>query len=675
MAGLKLDRKSILCLTALIIALVVMMPAGTVGAAGRKPVAAANPTQNWIVGFHTSRPDAQSLVQQVAVDSSVTRVSSQSNAFTVRLDPKTKPSDVVLRLLQLPSAAYVEPDIEYHWEFVPNDTLYSQETWAATDDLPDAWSIATGQPTTIVAVLDSGVRADHPDLAGRVLPGYDFFDSSTNTTDTVGHGTGVAGVIAAGGNDGVGIAGVAWNVKILPVKVGNADGAPVSVIAQGMYYAVDNGASVINLSLGADTPSSTLEDAIKYAYDHNVVVVAAAGNKPAQAAFPASYPQTISVGAATNVGDDVAGFSSRVSRVDLAAPGVDILTTYWQQSTGNDWAVGSGTSFSTPMVAGTAALMRSVDPSLTVEQIRTILTETAKKSFISYQGGGAGLLDAGAALRRVLLPHFTAVWAPLDQPVKTGAVQRTWNWGPSAFAVTTEPYAQSQEGQRLVVYFDKTRMEISNPYGDKSATWYVTNGLLASDMIVGRVQVGDNTFDPKPPAQIPVAGDPDDTSGPMYSTFTSLVGATPLPDGSVVTQTLARDGSVGSNADLAAYGVTDIAFVPETQHRIASVFRDFLNSTGTIYQNGQDVNGALYTPTFYETGYPITEPYWSRVKVGGTVKDVLIQCFERRCLTYTPSNPDGWKVEMGNVGQHYYRWRYGEPPVGPAPEDPTQLLP
>ena len=132
---------------------------------------------------------------------------------------------------------------------------------------------------------------------------------------------------------------------------------------------------------------------------------------------------------------------------------------------------------------------------------------------------------------------------------------------------------------------------------------------------------------------------------------------------------------MGSNPDLASYGVTDVALVPETNHRIASVFQDYLNSSGTIYQNGQDVTDQLYTPPFYETGYPMTEPYWASVKVAGTIQDVLIQCFQRRCLTYTPSNADGWKVEMGNVGLHYYRWRYGTPPVGPASEDPTKLLP
>ncbi len=675
MADQKLERKSILCLIALVMGLIALVPVGTKAAGQQILDQYTTPTHNWIIGFHSAQPNDQSMIQQVVGSSPISRVSTQSNSYSIHINPKTKPSDVITRLLRLPTAAYVEPDIEYQWAFTPNDKLFPQENWAKTIDLPAAWSVATGQASTIVAVLDSGIRFDHPDLVNRTVPGYDFFNNDSDPTDDVGHGTGVAGIIAANGNDGIGIAGVAWNVKIMPIKVGNADGAPVSVIAQGVYYAVDHGANVINLSLGSDTPSATLEDSIKYAYNHNVIVVAAAGNKPDQASFPASYPETISVGAATNAGDNVAGFSSRISRVDLVAPGVDILTTYWEPGTGNDWALASGSSFATPMVSGAVALMHSVDPSLTVEQARTVLTETAKKSLQSTQGGGAGLLDVGAAVRTVLLPHFADLWAPLDKPVDTGAVQRTWNWGPNAFAVTTEPYAQSQQGERLVVYFDKARMEITNPYGDPSSAWYVTNGLLVTEMITGQVQLGDKTFQDRIPAQIPVAGDPDDTFGPTYATFSTLLKAPPLPNGSVITQTLARNGTVGSNADLAAYGVTAVNLVPETQHRIASVFSAFLNSTGTIYQGGQYVTGKLYDPAFYETGYPITDPYWARVKVAGTVKDVLVQCFQRRCLTYTPSNPDGWKVEMGNVGQHYYRWRYGSLPTGPASEDPTKYAP
>lgn len=671
----RLEHRGILWLITLALGILTLYPA-TAGASGitvATTTAAANaPTHQWIVGMRSTPSSGVAAFLTAGGSAEANRIAAQSDAYSVQIKSSDRPADVVARWMRDPSVAYIEPNTVYQWQIEPNDTLYDQQSWAKTDDLPGAWSIATGQPSTIVAVLDSGVRADHPDLTGKVLPGYDFFNNDSDPTDDVGHGTAVAGIVAARGNDGVGIAGVAWNVDILPVKVGNADGAPVSFIAQGIYYAVDHGASVINLSLGSSSPSATLEASINYAYSHNVAVVAASGNSPDQASFPASYADTISVGAANNAGNDVASFSSRISRVDLSAPGVDIVTTYWDATHGNNWAVVSGTSFATPMVAGTAALLHAVDPSITVEQIRSVLTGTARKSIPVNQGGGAGLLDAAAALRRVLLPNFAKTWQTLDHPVETGSVVRSWNWGPNAFAVTTEPYKQAQQGQRLVAYFDKARMEITNPYDDSSNVWYVTTGLLVSDMISGRVQVGVQEFEQRQPADIPVAGDPDDTTGPTYATFGPLAGADALPAGSTITQTLTRDGQVGNNSDLASYGVTAGDYIQETGHRVASVFLDFLNSTGTIDSSGQEVTGQLYNPTYYATGYPVTEAYWAKVKVSGVVQDVLVQCFERRCLTYTPANPANWRVEMGNVGQHYYRWRYGTPPAGPAADDPTK---
>ncbi len=250
-------------------------------------------------------------------------------------------------------------------------------------------------------------------------------------------------------------------------------------------------------------------------------------------------------------------------------------------------------------------------------------------------------------------------WAREDQPVATGAAQRTWVWGPSAFATVTEPYDNAPNGERAVRYYDKSRMEITTPYGDQSTRWYVTNGLLAKELITGEMQVGDNHFIDKGPANIPVAGDPDDTSGPTYAALKNVLNAAPVAPGTLITQTIDRSGHIGSGG---AGGVKAGQFVSETNHTVADVFWAYLNSTGTIWNGSANVNGTLFDPTFFATGYPITEAYWAKVKVGGTVKDVLVQCFERRCLTYTPSNPAGWKVEMGNVGRHYYLWRYGTMP-------------
>jgi hypothetical protein len=221
-----------------------------------------------------------------------------------------------------------------------------------------------------------------------------------------------------------------------------------------------------------------------------------------------------------------------------------------------------------------------------------------------------------------------------------------------------ESYAESPDGQRLVQYFDKTRMEITHPDGDASSIWYVTNGLLAKELITGQLQLGDNTFESHAPAQINVAGDANDPSGPTYATFNTLMGYGAIPNGWVIGQTVDRAGSVGSDDGSKAYNVTAVNVGSPTNHTVASVFWDFMNSSGTVYANGNYFQAKLFDNPFYATGYPLTEPYWTNVLVGGVQKQVLVQVFERRVLTYTPSNPDGWKVEAGNVGQHYDTWRY-----------------
>jgi len=271
-------------------------------------------------------------------------------------------------------------------------------------------------------------------------------------------------------------------------------------------------------------------------------------------------------------------------------------------------------------------------------------------------------------------PAFERTWARTDKPVADGQAHRTWMWGPSAnTSAMQEDYAEAPGGKRTVQYFDKARMEINDPSGDESSLWYVTNGLLVSEMITGQIQTGDAQHEPRTPANdINVAGDPDDADGPTYGSFGSLLDAAPAADGAAITQRLARDGAVTTDNALAAYGVTAAhrVTVTDIDHTVASVFWDFMNSSGTVYEDGQYVEANLFVNPFYATGYPISEAYWANVKVAGTEQDVLIQCFERRCLTFTPGNLDGWKVEAGNVGQHYFRWRY-DSAVTPTPPTPT----
>jgi hypothetical protein len=268
-------------------------------------------------------------------------------------------------------------------------------------------------------------------------------------------------------------------------------------------------------------------------------------------------------------------------------------------------------------------------------------------------------------------PAFARAWERADGPVAGGSAGRGWTWGPAGFATLHEPYAQSAGGTRLVQYFDKARMEINNPQADPTSPFYVTNGLLVVELISGRVQVGDEAYDPTayPPAQVPVAGDVDSPDVPTYGSLAgvaSLAGEHRAPDraGQVISETLNRAGQVGQAGDRAALGLRLGNYQPGTGHNIADVFWRFMTAPGPI-----SVGGTLQTGPIFDwvstLGYPITEPYWIQARVAGQDQWLLLQAFQRRVLTYNAANAPAWQVEMGNVGRHYYDWRYTQrPPRG-----------
>jgi hypothetical protein len=271
-------------------------------------------------------------------------------------------------------------------------------------------------------------------------------------------------------------------------------------------------------------------------------------------------------------------------------------------------------------------------------------------------------------------PAFARTWERFDRPVAEGQASRTWLWGPAlqvdAFA---EPYVESTNGERQVQYFQKSRMERTPPDGDPNSIWYVTNGLLVNEMVSGLVQVGDATFDDLglPPADINIAGDPG--QHPTYADIKRLnLRAQPAtPPGTALSLALTRDNAIVNDPAYAGAGATAAEYVGATQHTIAAPFWTFMGSTGLVWQAGGDATTHLFPDPYYATGYPITEAYWSTLAVGGRARAVLWQCFERRCLTYTPDNAPDWQVESGNVGEHYFNWRYGSytsPPISLAPE-------
>lgn len=270
---------------------------------------------------------------------------------------------------------------------------------------------------------------------------------------------------------------------------------------------------------------------------------------------------------------------------------------------------------------------------------------------------------------------FERTWSRTDLPVREGVADRTWMWGDGAFTeVMQEEYAESPGGMRDVQYFDKSRMEINDPDATDDGLWYVTNGLLVVEMVDGRMQVGDEEFEDREAANQPIAGDPGAAYGPTYADINDLGlrGQPAVNEGEVLTQTITEEGDIVEDESFAEYNAVagQRVSVPGIDHTVAQPFWDFMNSSGTVYENGEYVVDDLFLNAYYATGYPITEAYWATVPVGGTDRDVLWQCFERRCMTFTPGNPDGFLVEAGNVGQHYYNWRYEDEPE-PEPEPET----
>ncbi|MEO8611539.1 MAG: S8 family serine peptidase [Chloroflexota bacterium] len=281
----------------------------------------------------------------------------------------------------------IEPEIIYHIDAFPNDPYYpsgagtTSNQWAldhASGSIfaANAWGISVKDGAGVtVAVIDTGIDTTHPDLVGKLLPGWDFVNDDNNTDDDNGHGTHVSGIIAANTNNGKGIAGVAFNAKLLPVKVCDfAGGCSTYDIAAGIVFATDKAAKVINMSLGGGTISTTIQGAVQYALSRNVTVVAAAGNcndasnpclgiAPGAYMYPASYDGVISV-AAHDIDGNHADFSQSNDHVTVSAPGVSIVSTYPPELDNCDvpndgYCTENGTSMAAPQVTGIVALMLS----------------------------------------------------------------------------------------------------------------------------------------------------------------------------------------------------------------------------------------------------------------------------------------------------------------------------
>ncbi len=301
--------------------------------------------------------------------------------------------------------------------YTPNDPRFAEQWYLdqandADIDMPEAWEIKRSALAVPIAVLDTGADLDHPDLTAAILPGWDYVNDDPDPTDDEGHGSNVTGLLGAIGGNGIGIAGVAFETLIFPIKVLNQNQEGYYTWwASGFCYAADLGVRVINLSAGGENYSEALHTAVRYAYDRGVVICTSMMNYDNDVPYyPAAFSETIAVGA-TNDEDRRAdpflwgGGSSYGDHIDLVAPGNGLIST----NRNGGYARYAGTSQATALVSGVAALMIQLDVTLTVEEVRTILRKKADDQvgrisedtpgFDIYHGGGR--LNAASALDSV----------------------------------------------------------------------------------------------------------------------------------------------------------------------------------------------------------------------------------------------------------------------------------
>ncbi len=344
----------------------------------------------------------------------------------VDVAPGTEDATVQAMALD-PNVEFAEVDRRVDLQSISaNDTYYNSEWHLAKIGAPTAWGIAKGDGV-VVAVIDSGVDGTHPDLTGQLVPGWNLYDNNSNTSDVYGHGTEVAGVIAAASNNSLGVTSVAWNAKIMPVRVSLPDGsAYISTIASGITYAADHGANIANASFATLTGSPTIQSAANYMRSKGGLVVVAADNSGTLDSTP-NTTAVISV-SATDSSDALASWSSYGPYVDVSAPGVNIWTT----TMGGGYAAVSGTSFSSPMTAAVLALMKSANPALSNVQLESILENTAvdlgTPGYDQYFGYGR--IDAAAAVAAAAsfgapAPDTQAPTASITAPTAGATVSST----------------------------------------------------------------------------------------------------------------------------------------------------------------------------------------------------------------------------------------------------------
>lgn len=338
---------------------------------------------------------------------------TSSGLYLVELPGNASETAIAARLANNPHLKFAELDKQASGTAVVNDPYFGSAWHLSRIGAPSAWDASLGAGVTI-AILDTGVDSTHPDLSAHIVPGWNFIDNNSNTSDVNGHGTGVAGTAAATTNNGVGVAAVAAQSKIMPVRIADANAyAYWSAIAQGITYAADKGARVINISYDQLPLSSAVINASQYAKSKGALVVVAAGNRAKDESFtPTTSMIPVS---ATDANDLITTWSSWGKYVAMSAPGLNI----WSTTRGGGYAQWYGTSVASPVTAGVVALMMSANPSLSSSQVESMLFSSADDLGAAGRDSyyGYGRVNASKAVQAALAAKAAVAVTDTQPPV------------------------------------------------------------------------------------------------------------------------------------------------------------------------------------------------------------------------------------------------------------------
>ena len=486
----------------------------------------------------------------LAVHGGKARRIGNSNLHIVDLPANASEQSVVARLAHNPHFKFAELDRRGTVAFVANDPYVGSQWHLTKMGVPTAWDTAQGSGITI-AILDTGVDGSHPDLSSHMVAGWNFADNNANTADVMGHGTKAAGAAAAISNNSIGVAGIAGQSKIMPIRVTAPNGSfYYSAVAAGLTFAADNGAKVANMSIYGALNSSSIISAAQYMKNKGGLVVTSAGNNGINEGWSASTSM-IPV-SATSSNDAVTGWSSYGGFVAMSAPGTGIWTT----TSGGGYASVSGTSFSSPVTAGVVALMMAANPQLANTEVEQLLYATAVDLGTAGRDiyYGHGRVDAGAAVQAARAATSTA-----DTTRPTAAISNPLSNATVSGLVSVDVSASDNVGVvRVELWVNGTKVatDTVTPYGFSWDSTTVANGLAnliahaydaagnsrASSTVTVNVA---NAVDTTPPA---VAITNPGAGSKVTRTVSVRVSATDDSGSAGITQYLYIDGTLKASA-------------------------------------------------------------------------------------------------------------------------------